>query len=195
MGADPRGEATPNATVNTVNLTYGTALANNQLSGTATFIVNGTIVNVPGTYTFTARPAQCSPRSAAAYTELVACKPTDTTDYVTQTNLSVTVNVGQATPNVTVVAVSLTPGTALNNSQLIGTATFMVNGTKVSLPGTYAYTSAAGTVLAASTRAYTEAVTFTPKDTTDYAPSSTTTSVHRRPEFDYRDLGQHGRPP
>ena len=42
--------ATPNVTVNTVNLTYGTALANSQLSGTATYIVNGTSVLVPGTY-------------------------------------------------------------------------------------------------------------------------------------------------
>ena len=44
---------TPHVGVNPVKLTYGTALANSQLSGTATFIVNGTTVLVPGTYSYT----------------------------------------------------------------------------------------------------------------------------------------------
>ena len=88
-----------------------------------------------------------------------------------------TVNVGQATPKVSVNPVKLTYGTALANSQLKGTATFIVNGTTVLVPGTYVYTSAAGTVLAASTSAYTEAVTFTPNNTTDYTQVSTTTKV------------------
>jgi hypothetical protein len=89
-------------------------------------------------------------------------------DYVRLTNLRVTVNVGQATPNVRIYAVSLTPGTALSNRQLSGTATFLVNGTKVTVPGTYSYMSAASTVLAASASAYTEQITFKPTDTTDY---------------------------
>ena len=160
-------QATPNATVNTVNLTYGTALANSQLSGTATFIVNGTKVSVLGTYSYTSKAGTVLAASAA-YTEQVTFKPTDTIDYVTLTNLSVTVNVGQATPHVSVNPVKLTYGTALANSQLSGTATFIVNGTTVLVPGTYSYTSKAGTVLAASTSAYTEAVTFTPNNTTDY---------------------------
>jgi hypothetical protein len=163
-------KATPNVTVNPVNLTYGTALANSQLSGTATFIANGTKVSVPGTYSYTSTSTVGTILKASSrpYSEKVTFTPTDTTDYVTQTNLSVTVNVGKATPNVTVNPVNLTYGTALANSQLSGTATFIVNGTKVSVPGTYRYTSKAGKVLPASASAYTEQVTFKPTDTTDY---------------------------
>jgi parallel beta-helix repeat protein len=43
--------ATPIVSVDPVNITYGTALANAQLSGTATLIENGTLVNVPGSFT------------------------------------------------------------------------------------------------------------------------------------------------
>ena len=128
-------------TVNTVNLTYGTALANSQLGGTATFMVNGTTVLVPGTYTYTSKAGTVLASSASAYTEQVTFRPTDTIDYVTQTDLSVTVNVGQATPKVSVNPVKLTYGTPLANSQLKGTATFIVNGTTVLVPGTYVYTA------------------------------------------------------
>jgi hypothetical protein len=171
------GKVTPNVTVNTVNLTYGTALANSQLSGTATAIVNGTKVSVAGTYHYTSKAGTVLHASAGAYTEQVTFTPADTTDYGTLTDLSVTVNVGKATPKVSVNPVKLTHGTALANSQLSGTATFIVNGKTVLVPGTYTYTSAAGTVLAASASAYTEAVTFTPKNTTDYTQVNTTTKV------------------
>ena len=158
-------------TVSTLNLTYGTALANSQLSGTAMFTVNGTSTPVPGTYSWTSTSTGGTilKASSTPYSEKVTFTPTDTTDYVTLTNLSVTVNVAKATPNVTVNTVALTYGTALANSQLSGTATFIVNGgVIVSVPGTYTYTSKAGTVLAASASAYTEQVTFKPTDTIDY---------------------------
>jgi hypothetical protein len=74
-----------------------------------------------------------------------------------------------ATPKVGVKGFGITYGTSLDNSQLSGgTATYNVNGTQVSVPGTFSYTSDGGTVLNASTTAYNEAVTFTPGDTNDF---------------------------
>ena len=62
-------------------------------------------------------------------------------------------NVGKATPTpVTVNPLTLTNGAALANSQLSGTADWTVNGQSVSVPGTFSYTSAAGTVLPAQPR-------------------------------------------
>ncbi len=44
--------ATPKVTVNPVSITFGTALADGQLSGSATFVINGKTVNVSGTYAY-----------------------------------------------------------------------------------------------------------------------------------------------
>ena len=44
--------ATPTVSVNPVNITYGTALSNSQLSGTATWTVGGSPVTVAGTFTY-----------------------------------------------------------------------------------------------------------------------------------------------
>jgi hypothetical protein len=73
--------------------------------------------------------------------------------------------------------VNLTYGTALDNSQLSGSATWTVGGKSVMVPGTYTYTSARGTVLGAGS-GQSEAVTFTPCDSTDYTTVSTTVSVN-----------------
>jgi hypothetical protein len=45
--------ATPTVSVNPVNIAYGTALSNSQLSGTATSTVGGNPVTVAGTFTYT----------------------------------------------------------------------------------------------------------------------------------------------
>jgi len=183
---------TPQVSVKPVTLTYGTALANSQLSGTATYVVNGASVAVPGVYSFTSGAGTVLAASASAYTKQVTFTPTDTTNYVTQTNLNVTVNVNKATPNVTVNTVNLASGTPLANSQLSGTATFIVNGAAVAVPGVYTYTSRAGTVLAARTQGYTEQVTFTPTDTTNYVTLtnlSVTVNVSLQPEIDVRGGG------
>ena len=77
-------------------------------------------------------------------------------------------NVAQATPTVVSVnPVNITYGTALANGQLSGTAAWTVNGSPITVAGTFTYTSAAGTVLNASNSGQSEAVTFTPADTTD----------------------------
>ena len=66
-----------------------------------------------------------------------------------------------ATPTVSVQPVSITFGTALDDSQLSGTATWVVGGQTVSVPGTFSYT-AAGTFPNAG-NGQNEAVSFTPK--------------------------------
>ena len=79
--------------------------------------------------------------------EAVTFTPTDTTDYTTASSTA-TVNVAQATPTVVSVSpVNITYGTALANGQLSGSASWTVNGSTVTVPGTFAYTPAAGTVL------------------------------------------------
>ena len=84
---------TPHVSVNPVTLTDGIALANSQLSGTATFRVDGTNVTVPGIYSYTSAAGTVLTPSASAYSEQVTFKPNNTIDYVTQTNLSVLVTV------------------------------------------------------------------------------------------------------
>ena len=64
--------------------------------------------------------------------------PTDSTNYTTATK-SVNINVAQATPTITWSnPANITYGTALGNTQLDATG---------SVPGTFKYTPAAGTVL------------------------------------------------
>ena len=162
--------------VNAVNIIYGTALTNGQLSGTAQWTVGTSAVNVPGTLAFTAA-AGTVPGAGSGQSEAVTFTPTDGTDY-TATASTVTLNVTKATPTVvTVNPVSTTYGTALANGQLTGTAQWTVNGSTVSVAGTLAYSSAAGTVLKAG-NGQSEPVTFNPTDNTDYNTASSTVAVN-----------------
>ena len=150
-----------------VNLTYGTALDNSQLSGTA---------NVSGKFVYTSADGRVL-HAGNGQRESVTFIPTDTTDY-TSVSSTVTVNVAQATPIVSVNAVNISYGTPLDNTQLSGT--FTVGGKSVNVPGTFAYTGTeAGTVLSKG-NGQTEAVTFTPQDTTDYTavPSGLNVTVN-----------------
>ena len=168
-------QATPDVSVNPLSLNVGTPLANSQLSGTATWVVGGVQVNVPGTYTYTSA-AGTELGVGNGQTESVTFTPQDSTDYSTVTT-SVTIDVAQGVVAVSVNPVNLTYGTALANSQLGGTATATVGGSPVNVPGTFTYTSAAGKVLGAGNN-LTESVTFTPQDATDYAPVNTTVVVN-----------------
>jgi hypothetical protein len=167
------GPATPTVSVNPVPLTYGTALANGQLSGTATWTVGGNSATVAGTFTYTSAAGTVL-NAGAGQSVAVTFTPSDSTDYTT-VSTTVTVNVAQATPVVSVNPVPLIYGTPLANSQLSGTATWTVNGQAISVPGTFSYASP-GTVLNAGT-GQSVAVTFTPTDSTDYATASGTVSV------------------
>ena len=135
------------------------------MSGSATFTVNGSSVNVPGSFSYTSAAGTVLD-AGNGQSEAVTFAPSNSTDY-NSAPTTVTVNVAQATPSVSVNEVNITYGTALANSQLSGTATFTVNGSSVTVPGSFSYTTAAGDLLGPGT-GQAEAVTFTPTDSTDY---------------------------
>jgi Big-like domain-containing protein/VCBS repeat protein len=90
---------------------------------------------------------------------------------------SVTYTINQLTPTITwSTPAAITYGTPLSATQLNATA---------SVPGTLAYTPAAGTVLGAGSQ--TLSVTFTPTDTVDYSPakSMVTLTVNPAPVVAY----------
>ncbi len=118
-------QATPVITwANPAGVVYGTALSSTQLNATA---------SVPGTFVYT--PALGSVPTAGTDTLSVTFTPTDTTNYSTVTK-TVQLTVSQATPTITWSnPAGITYGTALSATQLNATA---------SVPGSFAYTPAAG---------------------------------------------------
>ena len=166
-------------TVNPLNITYGTALANGQLSGTASFTVGGSSVNVPGAFSFTSAAGGVL-SAGNGQMEDVTFMPTDTTDYTTASS-TVNVNVAKAMPTVASVnAVNIIYGTTLADSQLSGTVTSTIDGNSVPVPGKFIYTSADGTLLNIG-NGQNESVTFTPTDTADYTTASSTVAVNVAP--------------
>ena len=151
--------------VKAVNIIYGTVLANSQLSGTA---------SVAGSFSYTSAAGTLL-TAGNGHSEAVTFTPTNA-DYTTAAS-TVTVNVSRATPTVTVNPVNIIYGTALANSQLSGTANWTVNGRLVSVLGTFTYTSVAGTVLKTG-NGQSEAVTFTPADSTDYTTVSASVAIN-----------------
>ena len=140
---------------NPAAITYGTALSAAQLDATA---------SVPGTFAYT--PVAGTVLAAGTQTLHVTFTPTDSTDYTTATTTA-TLVVNQAAPVLTWAnPAAITYGTALSATQLDATA---------SVPGTFAYTPVAGTVLGAGTQ--TLHVTFTPTDSTDYTSATTTATL------------------
>jgi hypothetical protein len=134
---------------------YGTALSSTQLNATA---------SVPGTFVYT--PAAGSVPATGADTLSVTFTPTDTTNYSTATK-TVQLMVGKATPTIAwAIPSAITYGTALSAVQLNATA---------SVPGTFIYTPAAGSVLPTGTD--TLSVTFTPTDATDYSTTTKTVQL------------------
>jgi hypothetical protein len=149
-------QATP--TVNWFNpppIIYGTALSATQLNAASP---------VAGTFAYS--PAAGTVLGAGSHTLSVTFTPTDTTDYTTAT-ASVTITVTQATPTITWAApAAISYGTALSATQLNATA---------SVPGSFVYMPAAGTVPAVGSQ--TLSVTFTPTDATDYATATSTVTL------------------
>src|SRR5579863_3783828 len=140
-------------------INYGTELSSTQLNATA---------NYPGTFAYT--PASGTVLGAGSHSLTVTFTPTDSSKVLsgTATN-SITVN--KTTPTITwntPAAVSV--GTALSGSQLNATANFG----GASVPGTFAYTPASGTVMNTA-GSQTLSVTFTPTDAANY--NSATGSV------------------
>ena len=160
-------KATPTITWATpVVIVYGTALSATQLDATA---------NVPGSFAYT--PAAGTVLAAGTQTLSATFTPTDTTNYTTAP-ATVTFQVNKATPTITwATPAAVYAKTALSATQLDATA---------NVPGSFAYTPAAGTVLAAGTQ--TLSTTFTPTDTTNYAATTDTVSLTVNPLADITSI-------
>ncbi len=140
---------------NPAGIIYGTALGAAQLNATA---------NVAGSFEYSPPPGTVL--NAGSQTLSVAFMPTDTANYNDAT-ASVTINVAKAAPAITWSnPADIVYGTALGAAPLNATA---------SVPGTFTYSPAAGTVLNAG--AYPLSVTFTPADATNYSGSSATRTL------------------
>ncbi len=125
---------------------YGTALSSTQLNATA---------NTTGTFTYS--PGAGAVLNAGTRTLVAAFTPRD--NGWSSAMVSVTLTVTQAKPVVSWAApTAITAGTALSSTQLNATA---------NVGGTFVYSPAAGTLLAAGTSSLT--VTFTPSDSTNYS--------------------------
>jgi hypothetical protein len=154
----PAAKTTPTLTWSApAAITQGTPLGSTQLNAAA---------NVPGTFAYS--PSAGTVLAAGTYTLKTTFTPADTALYTTATaQTTLTVNPPPTTPVITWPAPApITQGTALGSTQLNATA---------SVPGTFVYNPAAGTVLAAGT--YTLKTTFTPADTTRYTTATASTSL------------------
>jgi len=149
------GRATPVITWNPpVGIPAGTPLSSTQLNATA---------NMPGTFTYS--PAAGTVLSAGTYSLTTRFTPNDTTYQTVSATVSITV--GKGTPMITWNApASIVLGTALGANQLNAGA---------NVPGNFAYSPAAGTVLTVGT--HTLAATFTPNDLTNYSVVTSSNSI------------------
>lgn len=149
-------QSTPTITWPTPSpIVYGTALSATQLNASST---------VAGTFTYA--PLAGTVLNAGPQTLSVTFTPTDTLHYTTAT-ATVTQTVNQASASITwPTPTAITYGTALSAAQLNATS---------SVPGTFAYSPAAGTLLSAGSQTLT--ATFTPTDTVNYASVATAVSV------------------
>jgi hypothetical protein len=110
---------TPILTMNPVNIVYGTPLADNQLSGTATVTVNNQTIYVGGTFSFTSAAGTIL-NAGNGQSEAVTFTPNDVIDYTTAT-ATVMVNVAQADQTITVTMAA--PSTAVYGTSFIVAAT------------------------------------------------------------------------
>ena len=162
--------AAPTISMNPVNITYGTPLANSQLSGSATDGLNNLVA---GTYTYAANVLGTTLGAGNNQSVSVTFTPQDLTNFSPVTT-TVVVNVAKYTPSVLVNPVNITYGTPLDNSQLSGTAT---DANSNAVAGTYTYDpNVVGTNLNGGNN-QSVLVTFTPQDLTDFNPVTTSVLV------------------
>src|SRR5207245_8583371 len=148
------------------DITYGTALSSIQLNASATWTVNGSTVSVNGTFNY--NPAAGTVLNAGnGQTLSTSFAPMDTTDYISNT-ATAKINVLKATPSISWAnPADITYGTALSGTQLNASAAWTVNGSAVSVAGSFTYTPPTGTVLNAGS-GQTLPPSFAPTDTADY---------------------------
>jgi len=143
-----------------VAIGIGTALTSSQLNATA---------SVPGSFVYT--PPAGSLLPAGSNSLSVAFTPADAVNYNSASaTVSITVNSKQ-TPVITwATPATITYGTALSAAQLNASA---------NVPGSFAYTPAAGTVPNVGTHSLN--VVFTPTDAVNYNTASATVSLNVTP--------------
>ena len=148
-------------------ITYGTALGASQLNAAA---INVAGTAVAGTFVYT--PAAGAVLAAGPQTLAVVFTPTDAVDYLVA-RATTLITVAQAVPTITWTAPAPIPyGTALSATQLDATAAGIAGAT---LPGTFVYTPASGSVLNPGTQ--TLSATFTPTDAVDYAVGTASVKI------------------
>ena len=141
-----------------VPVLYGTALSATQLNATA---------SVPGTFTYS--PAAGTIPAVGTDSLTATFTPTNSTTYSTATaTVSLVVHpVNQVKPTITwATPAAIAYGTALSATQLNATA---------SVPGTFTYSPAAGTIPAVGTDSLT--ATFTPTNSTTYSTATASVSL------------------
>ncbi len=153
-------------TVTAQNASRAYAAANPAFSDTITGFVNGDTQSVvSGTPSLTSTATTSS--SVGSYPITAALGTLSAANYTFSTFVNGTLTITQATPAITWATPAAIPyGTALNGTQLDATA---------NAAGTFAYSPAAGTVLAVGTQ--TLSVAFTPTDTTDYTTATDTVQL------------------
>ena len=141
------------------DIAYGTSLSSTQLDAQS---------DSPGTFAYS--PAAGTVLSAGTAQALSATfTPTDTSNLVSGGQAQTTINVNQASPNLSWAQPSdIAYGTALSSTQLDASA---------DVPGTFAYIPSAGTVLSLGD-GQTLSATFTPTDTTDYTSGQIQTTLN-----------------
>ena len=136
-------------------IAYGTALSATQLDASS---------SVAGSFSYS--PAAGTVLTAGSHTIMATFTPTNTTNYATATaTVSVTVTTGA--PTITwATPAAIAYGTALSATQLNASS---------SVAGTFSYSPAVGTVLAAGSHTIT--ATFTPTNTADYSTATQTVTL------------------
>jgi hypothetical protein len=129
--------------------------------------------SVAGTFAYA--PAVGTVLPAGTQTLSTTFTPNDTTHYTTA-SASVTLTVNPAVPTKTTPTITWAPPAAITNPAPL-TATQL--DATASVPGTFVYNPAAGTILAAGTQPL--SVTFTPTDTTNYNIATATVSLTVNP--------------
>ena len=147
-------------------IVYGTVLGVAQLNAQA---------SVAGTFTYSP-PTGTIPYALPDQPLSVTFTPTDSADYAPVT-ASVNINVYPATPTITWLRPhAIMYGTPLSDVQLNPTATWIVGGKPVPVPGTFTYSSPPGTVLPVGTNLSLTAV-FRPFDSSDFSTVVATTNI------------------
>ena len=152
-------QATPTITwAAPAGIAYGTPLSSTQLDATA---------SVAGSFAYSP-PAGTVLKAGSGQPLCVTFTPADALDY-TAPAAKTAINVAQATPTITWAnPTSIVYGTALSSTQLDATA---------SVPGSFAYSPPAGTVLGIGSGQPLSA-TFTPTDTTDYTTATAQVTIN-----------------